>query len=313
MALKREFDVDVLFEKTVKNCRLVVAGGSVVDFSGDCIVNAANSGGLGGGGVDGAINKAGGEKLRIAREALPILEENASFDRARPVRGDIRIPCGEARITIGGDLAAKWVAHAVGPAFTTAGQSVGPDDGPYTYKAEQRELEEKQLRTAYQESLRLARENGATSIGFSLLSAGIFRGPRTVDEVLTIGWNAVENWVGENATEDEPVKEEDRFGVFFVAFTPEEQEILVRIASDGKADFTPKAPTKDQRAAQERGRRVSDKRARAAQKNASHKSEGGGWNDWSGGDWGGGNWSGGNWSGGDAGGNWGVSRRWKRK
>lgn len=52
----------------------VVSQGSVVDFEGDAIVNAANEGGLGGGGVDGAINAVGGEALYQARKALPVTE-----------------------------------------------------------------------------------------------------------------------------------------------------------------------------------------------------------------------------------------------
>lgn len=52
----------------------VVSQGSVVDFKGDAIVNAANEMGLGGGGVDGAINAAGGEALYAARKAMPVTE-----------------------------------------------------------------------------------------------------------------------------------------------------------------------------------------------------------------------------------------------
>merc|ERR1712183_343959 len=102
----------------IGNHQVIAAGGSVVDFSGDIIVNAANSGGLGGGGVDGAINKKGGKELERARSELPIVSHDKEEHSTRAVDA-VRIPTGEARITTAGDLTCKWVVHAVGPQFLT--------------------------------------------------------------------------------------------------------------------------------------------------------------------------------------------------
>jgi hypothetical protein len=82
----------------------VVSQGSVVRFRGDALVNAANRGCLGGGGVDGAVNDAGGFLLEHARRALPIV--SAPY---------IRCPTGEAKLTVGGALRVRFVIHAVGP------------------------------------------------------------------------------------------------------------------------------------------------------------------------------------------------------
>ena len=68
------------------------AKGSVVEYTGTAIVNAANEGCLGGGGVDGAITAAGGEALHAAREALPVLD------------GGIRCPTGQSKLTTAGEL-----------------------------------------------------------------------------------------------------------------------------------------------------------------------------------------------------------------
>jgi len=89
---------------TLRLCR-----GSVLDFSGDCLVNAANEGGLGGGGVDGAINAAGGAVLKRAREMLP------------EVSPGVRIATGSAAVTTAGagSLKVGHVIHAVGPDFNS--------------------------------------------------------------------------------------------------------------------------------------------------------------------------------------------------
>ncbi len=90
----------------------MVSVGSVVGFLGDAIVNAANEGCLGGGGVDGAITKAGGKPLAAARLALPIIGY-----RGRRSASAVRCLAGDAVATVGGHLSAKWCIHAVGPIF----------------------------------------------------------------------------------------------------------------------------------------------------------------------------------------------------
>ena len=114
----------------------------------DAIVNAANETLLGGGGVDGAIHRAAGPDLLAACRALP------------QVRPHVRCPAGQARITPGFLLPAKFVIHTVGPVWH------GGDSG-----------EAGLLADCYRASLRLAHENGVGSIAFPAISCGVFGYP----------------------------------------------------------------------------------------------------------------------------------------
>ena len=148
---------------------LCVSSGSVVSFSGHAkgaIVNAANTAGLGGGGVDGAISTAGGATLLAARRALP--EQDG-----------VRIPTGSCRMTGPGKfgrLQVPYVIHAVGPIY-------GSSDSC--------EVEDKLLYSAYSSSMECANQNGIELLAFSLISAGIFRGSRSLEHVLTIAVRAI--------------------------------------------------------------------------------------------------------------------------
>ncbi|CAE6970446.1 unnamed protein product [Symbiodinium natans] len=189
--------VEVQVAYPVKKTQVVISAGSVVDFSGDAIVNAANRGGLGGGGVDGAINSAGGPELIAARRELPVLDDSEYGDRIRT---------GEARVTIGGKLAVKWVIHAVGPIYW----EVEGDD----FKAA-----DDLLYAAYASSLNIAKEKEVKSLAFCLLSAGIFRGERALSAVLEIGCQAVKDHVYDGLEE-----------VHIVAFTETEIDELLAAA-----------------------------------------------------------------------------------
>ena len=110
-------------------------------------MNAANSSLLGGGGVDGAIHRAGGPE---------ILEECRGCARRRYPDG---LPTGQAVATTAGRLDARWVIHTVGPVWSA-------DDDRTAL-----------LQNAYRSSLRVARELGATSVAFPAISAGIYGWP----------------------------------------------------------------------------------------------------------------------------------------
>ncbi|MFQ5729004.1 MAG: macro domain-containing protein, partial [Waddliaceae bacterium] len=127
--------------------RVLLKKGDITLEKVDVIVNAANSGLLGGGGVDGAIHRAGGPA---------ILEE---CKKIRAIKG--RCPTGEAIITTAGNLPATYVVHAVGPIWT-GGQK---DEGQL-------------LGNAYENSLRIAVENAAKTIAFPSISTGVYRFPK---------------------------------------------------------------------------------------------------------------------------------------
>ncbi|MEC9397842.1 MAG: O-acetyl-ADP-ribose deacetylase [Myxococcota bacterium] len=129
-----------------KSATFEVVQGNIVEQEVDVIVNAANSSLLGGGGVDGAIHRAGGPA---------ILEE---CKKIRAAQGGC--PTGEAVITTAGDLKATHVVHTVGPVWR------GGNDGEMVL-----------LERAYRNSIELAAKNGATSIAFPSISTGAYRFP----------------------------------------------------------------------------------------------------------------------------------------
>ncbi len=142
--------------------RVVLEQGDITGAEVDAVVNAANSSLLGGGGVDGAIHRAGGPR---------ILEECKII---RAERGPL--PPGEAVATTAGNMPADWVIHTVGPVWHGGGQG-----------------EAEILASAYRSSLRLARQKGLRKVAFPSISTGAYGYPvdqaarvalRTVKEVL---------------------------------------------------------------------------------------------------------------------------------
>jgi O-acetyl-ADP-ribose deacetylase len=136
-------------ENSFLNGRVRVLTGDITQQNVDALVNAANSTLLGGGGVDGAIHRAGG---------APILEECRELRRTRFPEG---LPTGEAVMTSGGLLAARYVIHTVGPIY-------GHHHG--------REAE--LLARCYENSLALAAAHGLSSIAFPSISTGAYGYPR---------------------------------------------------------------------------------------------------------------------------------------
>lgn len=178
----------------VGSTKVLISSGSVVNFNGDAIVNAANTGGVSGMGLDEAIAKAGGPELLAARKALLVISGSQ--------RSGTRIEMGDAKVTIGGNLPAKWVIHAVGPNFSVAPQT--PD---------------KLLYRAYKATLEQAASCNISSIAFSMLSAGLFRGNRTLETLVEIACLAIKENLYDGLCE-----------VHLVAFRETELRALMRIA-----------------------------------------------------------------------------------
>ena len=132
-----------------------VIRGDITQLEVEAIVNAANTGLLGGGGVDGAIHRAAGPELLAACRALP------------EIRPGLRCPTGQARITPGFRLKARYVIHTAGPVWHGGGQK-------------EREL----LASCYQTSMALAGDHHVDSIAFPAISCGIYGFP--IDEAAAI-------------------------------------------------------------------------------------------------------------------------------
>ncbi|MCA9030448.1 MAG: O-acetyl-ADP-ribose deacetylase [Planctomycetaceae bacterium] len=145
----------------MSSSRIQLVQGDITTLDVEAVVTAANSGLMGGGGVDGAIHRAAGPELLQA---------------CRKLGG---CPTGEARMTPGFQLHAKYVIHAVGPIW---------DGGGYG--------EAELLRSAYTSSLALARQHDVRSIAFPCISTGVYGFPK--EQACEIAITAVQNWLTEN-------------------------------------------------------------------------------------------------------------------
>ena len=152
--------------------RVTVVVGDITTQDVEAIVNAANSSLLGGGGVDGAIHRAGGPE---------ILEECREIRRTRFPEG---LPTGEAVITTGGKLPALYVIHTVGPIYGE-------------YRGKESEL----LADCYHNSMTLAVEKNLASVAFPAISTGVYHYP--LAEAAEVSSKAIENFL----TNDRQLKE----------------------------------------------------------------------------------------------------------
>ena len=122
--------------------RIQLLQGDITTVPADAIVNAANSALAGGGGVDGAIHRAGGPSILAECRRLGVCET------------------GDAKATTAGDLPARWVIHAVGPVWQGGGQG---EDGL--------------LASVHRRAIEVASELGARTVAFPAISTGVYRFP----------------------------------------------------------------------------------------------------------------------------------------
>ena len=169
-------------EYRIHNSSIELFQGDITGLQVDAIVNAANSRLAGGGGVDGAIHRAGGPAIMAA---------------CRKIGG---CPTGEAVITTGGNLPARYVIHTVGPVYR--GGSAG---------------EQKLLQNAYANSLNLAEKNGLKSLAFPSISTGVYGYP--IQEASKIAIRAiVDHLKGQTILEK----------VVFVLFSAPDLEVYIK-------------------------------------------------------------------------------------
>lgn len=164
--------------------KIEITKGDITKIDVDAIVNAANSSLMGGGGVDGAIHRAGGPE--ILEECKKIIARQGGCKT------------GEAVITSGGRLPAKFVIHTVGPVWR-GGQN----------------HENERLADCYKNSLRLAVENGCKTIAFPNISTGVYGFPKK--EAAIIAVNTVKEFLDQE-------KRMDR--VVFVCFDEENYQLI---------------------------------------------------------------------------------------
>ncbi len=172
----------------MKSDRITTIQGDITKQKVDAIVNAANTSLLGGGGVDGAIHRAAGRQL---------LEE------CRTLGG---CATGDAKITKGYDLSAKYVIHTVGPVWHGGSRD-----------------EDQLLASCYRRSLELAVEHGVKSIAFPCVSTGVYGFPQ--ERAAKIAVRKVTEFLEGNASIEK---------VVFVCFLERDFEIYKELLREGK-------------------------------------------------------------------------------
>ena len=172
-----------------------IVQGDITTLEVDAIVNAANQMMLGGGGVDGAIHRAAGRELYEACLAVP------------EVRPGVRCPTGEARITPGFRLPAKFVIHTVGPVYR---------DG--------RHGEPERLAACYRNALALAAENNCRSVAFPCISTGVYGYP--IEDAARIAVHTVRSSMSERASARPDME------VIFCCFSERDRQVYAQIVGD---------------------------------------------------------------------------------
>ena len=149
--------------------RVVVKVGDITKENVDAVVNAANSTLMGGGGVDGAIHRAGGPEIKKECEEI------------RRTQYPDGLPTGQAVITTAGKMAAKYVIHTVGPVYGRGGKD----------KAEL-------LAACYRNSLKLAADNKLKTIAFPAISTGVYGYP--LDEAAKVSSSEIGKFLSGNSS-----------------------------------------------------------------------------------------------------------------
>jgi O-acetyl-ADP-ribose deacetylase (regulator of RNase III) len=167
--------------------RINLIKGDITKLDADAIVNAANSSLLGGGGVDGAIHEAGGRQ--ILEECIAIRNKQGGCEP------------GEAVITSGGLLKARYVIHTVGPVWNSGNNG-----------------EDRILSNCYINSLKLAEENKIKTIAFPNISTGVYRFPK--DRAARIAITTVKSYL----SQDESIEK-----VIFVCFDEENYQLYLNL------------------------------------------------------------------------------------
>lgn len=170
-----------MLQYKIKNCNIILLKGDITKLKVDAIVNAANTSLRGGGGVDGAIHRAAGPEL---------LEECKKLGGCET---------GNAKITKGYNLPAKYVIHAVGPVWRGGNNN-----------------EDNLLSSCYINSLKLAIENNLKSIAFPNISTGIYGFPK--ERAAKIVINTIKNFCNSSNSE---------LDIYFVCFDDENYNIYV--------------------------------------------------------------------------------------
>jgi len=168
--------------------RIRIIQGDITDLAVDAIVNAANQTLLGGGGVDGCIHRAAGPKLLLECTTL----------------GGCRT--GEAKITKGYSLPAKWVIHTVGPVWHGGNKN-----------------EPELLASCYKNSLALAAKHGIKTIAFPSISTGVYRFP--IEQACRIALTETMSFLGTNQLPDQ---------VTFVCFSKHDYDVYTETLSSFK-------------------------------------------------------------------------------